>query len=622
MIRLKSDAEKLGELSRYSHALLAPMPRLDVWEWAEKNIVLDERTSAIPGRFRTALTPYIREPLQAYADKTVTDLTLCFGTQTAKTMIVMIGTAYRIVHDAVPVLWVLPNQDLAKSFSKTRWQQMVEDCVPLREQKPAKRELFNNLEQHFSRVTLNFVGSNSPSNLASRPVGLLNMDETDKFAQQNDREAGALQLAQERTKTFPYPLRVKTSTPTTIQGEIWQEFLLGDQRYFFVPCPHCGSQIVFKFRVENEHGLCGLRCWRESEDEVRGDGGGWDMEKVRKNAFYRMQCCGQEIYDFHKPAMLDAGVWKPTNPNAEPRRRSYHLSSLYSLLGRETTFGAISVSWLQTFGSITKRHNFINSMLAETWDDEKAVDDTPIYRESYEIAGIPDGRTTIMSVDVQDHHFWVVVRTFAPPSQESPNGESWQLFADKAATIEEVVAIQKEFGIEAKNVVIDMARYTNRVAKWVVEYDWRGLWGEDKRGFLHQVQPGQNVQLLWSKVQRRDPHVGTPYQSDSNQMAMYVFWANDPIKDLLAVLRYSQPPIFHVSVNAHKSYQKHMNAEQRITKQLARSGRYVCVWHQFSRENHLFDCECMCLVRALQLALVPMPDGSPVPVQQHFSCMT
>jgi hypothetical protein len=42
------------------------------------------------------------------------------------------------------------------------------------------------------------------------------------------------------------------------------------------------------------------------------------MEKVRKNAFYKCQKCGGEIFDHHKPAMLRAGIWVPTNPNAEP----------------------------------------------------------------------------------------------------------------------------------------------------------------------------------------------------------------------------------------------------------------------------------------------------------------
>ena len=56
------------------------------------------------------------------------------------------------------------------------------------------------------------------------------------FELKSDREAGALLNAEERTKSFPSPLHVKTSTHTTKRGQIWTEFLLGDQRFFYVPC--------------------------------------------------------------------------------------------------------------------------------------------------------------------------------------------------------------------------------------------------------------------------------------------------------------------------------------------------------------------------------------------------
>lgn len=666
--RRLSPSDFSRDLARFCFDLLAPAPRIEVWRWAEENIVLDERTSPIPGRFSTELTPYIREPLECYADKSITDLTLCFGTQTGKTSVVMIGTSYRIVNDPMPVLWVMPNINLAESFSKTRWRQMVDDCQPLAAQKPSgkDRHLFTTSEQHFHKVSLRFTGSNSATNISSTPAGLLNMDEVDKFRLETEREAGALQLAEERTKNFPYPLRVKTSTPTTVHGEIWRQFLKGDQRYYHVPCPHCSRRlgrfdispgtvhspvsgsiasahqrpsssrqlvrwetltddekaavrdtyIVFKFRTDSpEHGECGLRWWRDSEDEAKTDGA-WDFEKVRRCAFYKCQRCGGEIRDHHKTAMLREGIWVPTNPQAELRRRSYHLSSLYSLISRECTFPELAVKWLQARGSITEKHNFINSTLAETWDDEKAIDDNPIFRETYDTASLPADRVTIMSVDVQEDHFWVVVRAYGQPSPDRPNGESWQLFADRVSTIEEVAAIQREFGVEGKHVVLDMAKWPNKVARWIVDHGWRGLWGDDKKGFIHTFPNGQRVTYLWSPVKFRDPHLGSHLQHESNDKAMYMNWANDPIKDVLAALQHSLPPVFHVHAQAHKDYQRHMNAEQRVVLKNTRTGRYTYGWRQFHRHNHLRDCELMGLVRALQLGLVPMPDGTAVPQQQ------
>jgi len=631
----------LVKLREFFTEIMRPVPKLLVWQWMEANIYLSERASAVPGKMSFSLIPYAREPVQCYADKSVTDMTCCFGTQTAKTTIVMGGTAYRICNDPVPTLWVMATKDMAQSFSKTRWIPMVDDCPPLAAQKPENRHMFGFTEQHYDKVTLNFVGSNSASELASRPAGLLNMDETDKFKLDTDREAGALQNAEERTKTFPFPFRVKTSTPTTVHGQIWGEFKLGDQRYWNMPCPHCSTPddsvaglsyhelseaqkanvatwITFKFSTHSEeHGDCGVRWWREKEDESKTDGE-WDMSKVRRNAFYKCQRCGGEIHDEQKPPMLRAGVWIPTNFNAEPCRRSYHLNSIYSLLGPECTFSAIAVKWLQTKGSITKRHAFINSTLAETWDDEKAVDDNPIFKEGYGQEDLPTDRTTIMAVDLQHDHFWVVVRSFAPPVA-SGTGESWLLFAGKVeGGVEELAAIQKEYGVESKNVVLDIAHFTNQACKWIVAHDWRGLWGSNKNGFFHVLETGQRVIKDYSSVHYRDPHLGTAFAADGTPRAMFVYWSNEKFYDLLAILRYSEPTVFHIHSDVPPEYQRHLNSAIKTTEKSFRTGRVKYVWKQLRKEDHLRDCECMALVRAMQLGLVPTPDMTPVGQQRSL----
>lgn len=609
--------DQMAELRAFLREVLAPPPNITVTEWAEQNVRIP--VGATKGQFNALSVPYAREPLDCYGDKSITDLVLVFGTQCAKTTIMILGMLYRIEHDPVDCLWVLPNDVLARSFSRSRWRKFIDECKAIHKHLPRRGSgridphLFGLTEQHYDRLVLNFVGSNSAANLASRPAGMLQLDEIDKFGEETDFEAGALDNAEERVKTYSFPLIVKSSTPTTVRGGIWKEFLLTDQRYYYVPCPRCEKRIIFKFRVESDvHGKCGLRWWRESDEEAKTDGV-WDMEKVRRNAYYKCQECGGEIHQDEKSGMLEAGLWKPHNLTAEAGRRGYHLSSLYSLLGPKVTFGAIAVAWCQTFGNVSRRHRVINSLFAETWDDERAIDDNPIKREHYDPGELPTTTTRLAKVDVQENHFWAVIRAFEPPSKEKPNGESWQLFADRIETIEEVVAIMDGFKVERKHVSMDMGKWPNKVAKWIVAYGFRGMWGTDKRSFTHVFGNGDRVQMLWSPMEQRDPHLGTPFQSDRNQRAMYVKWANDPIKDILLTLRYSNPSIFHVSATAHKDYQRHMNAEQPIlVQQKSRGpGSYVRKWKQFSKQNHLHDCECGCLVRALMLGLVPPPDASP-----------
>ena len=662
-----------AELATFCRELLAPMPDLQVWQWVEANVTLPERSGALTGQYSTDLTPYIREPLQCYADKTVTDLTLCWGTQLAKTTLIMVGTCYRIACDPMNCLWIMPASELAKSFSKSRWIPLVDACPVVAAEKPVlpngkpNRFLFGFMEQQFDRMMINFTGSNSAAQLASRPAGLINMDETDKFKFETEKEAAAIENAEERAKNFPYPLKVKTSTPTTVHGEIWKEFRLGDMRYFHLPCPHCSTvlpdvagrdyhsldageraavatYITLKFSCKSERpaetsagaahgggdslGECGVRWWRLSEEESKTDGA-WDMEKVRKNAFYKCQRCGGEILDSHKTAMLRAGVWVPTNPSAKRSRRSYHLSSLYSLLSRECTFGAVSVAWLETKGNLSKRHKFINSTLAEVWDDERAHDDHPIFKEDFGHEDLPVERTNIMAVDVQEGHFWVGVRTFAPKSPDKPMGESWLLFygggksdgtnPEPVETIEEVRAIQREYGVANKNVVIDMAHKPNTTAKWIVESgtdpdnpldSWRGLWGSDKTGFAWALDNGNRIVRDYSPVQYRDPHLGTIYQSDDNRKALWMYWSNPTFRDTVAVLRHTEPCIWHIHSNVTPKYQKQLNAFIKITERMP-NGRYVTKWKQIRRDEHALDVECMITVRAQQLGLVPTPDESP-----------
>jgi len=575
--------------------------QLTVWEWLEKNVTLTERESnAEPGRFSTRSRPYMREPLDCFRDKRVTDLVICTGTQIGKTMIVMGGACWKICNDAVNALWVMPNRDLCASFALNRWFPFIEGS-PLKHQKPVgkDRHLWTKLEQFFRRCTLTFVGSNSPANLASRPAGMLLMDETDKFDLKSDREAGALQNAEERTKSFPYPLRVKTSTPTTKYGEIWQEFLRGDQRYFYVPCPRCveaGAEDPMIRLVWRDASGYRVRCWEhdEKESKVQNETTGeweWDEDLVRRNTYYSCQKCGGKIFDGEKTVMLRQGEWRPHNLRAQAGRRSYHLNSLYAPL-KDTQWGEIMVKWHRTKGSISRRHAFINSTLAEPWDDELAIDDEPINTTVYTDTDIPADRIAIMTVDVQEGHFWVVIRAWGNPKMAGGQ-QSWLLLFDKVETVEELEMLPGKYGVDPKRVGIDIAHKTNFVASLCVKNGWRGLWGSEKTGFVHSLANGYRVIKDYSPVQYRDPHLGTVHQGQENKKAMFIYWSNDRLKDRLAVARHGYPPRWHVHGDIRQEYMRHLNAEIKTTKVSPKSGRVTYYWKQVRRDNHALDCESM-----------------------------
>lgn len=73
-------------------------------------------------------------------------------------------------------------------------------------------------ELQFDGMYLVIVGSNSPSQLASRPIRNLFLVEVDKYPGASKKESDPISLATERTKTFRNRKIFKTSTPTLKTG--------------------------------------------------------------------------------------------------------------------------------------------------------------------------------------------------------------------------------------------------------------------------------------------------------------------------------------------------------------------------------------------------------------------
>ena len=379
--------EILTDLQRslldYRRNLYRPTPQQTVVEWSEANLRLTQRQTEHPGPFSTSVRPYTREPMEAWKDPSISEVTLCWGSQTSKTTTLMAGLAWLIANEPSPALWLMPSENLARSFSKSRWLPMLEDSPAMLECFPAEADKITNLEQNFTRSTLTFVGSNSPANLASRPVRVLIADEVDKFAEATAKEADALDLAEQRLKSFSSSKAFMTSTPTVVEGRIWQRFLRGDQRRFYIPCPHCKEPIKL---------LWPQVTW----DDARTEDGKPDLAKIRASAHYVCQLCQGHITDAHKVAALRHGRWMPENTGALPGVRSYHLSSLYSP-DRKCTWGHLAVSFLEAKASMAGLQGFINGTLAEPWEQQDVQQDRT---ETAQIVRVDGGRR-YLTADVQ-----------------------------------------------------------------------------------------------------------------------------------------------------------------------------------------------------------------------------
>jgi phage terminase large subunit GpA-like protein len=228
-----------------------PPEKLTVSQWAEKRRVLSRESSAEAGKWRNDRTPYMVEPMDAFNDPNVHDITVVAMSQTGKSELELNIIGSVIDNDPQSILYIQPNIEEAKKFSKMRVAPMIRDCKTLREKvaEVKSRDGSNTtLQKSFPGGILTMVGSQTPSALASMPVPIVVGDEIDRFARSAGSEGDPWELAEKRTTTYFNAKRVAVSTPTN-EGDsrIADLFDDGTQERWRTRCPDCGewSEVLF-----------------------------------------------------------------------------------------------------------------------------------------------------------------------------------------------------------------------------------------------------------------------------------------------------------------------------------------------------------------------------------------
>lgn len=367
---------------------LRPVPLLTVSQWSDQFRFLTSMSSAEPGRYRTDRTPYIREIIDCLGKTSdVQEVDVMKGAQLGLTEMGNNWIGYTIDINPGPFLLVMPTDAAIKKNSRTRLKPMIESTPALKGRiRPAgSKEAGNTVDsKEFPGGVLLMVGANSPVGLSSTPVGFLMLDEVDRFPPSAGAEGSPVDLAKARTRTFANRKILKISTPTN-EGEsiIAAEFLKGDQRYYFVPCVHCGELFTITWECFT---------WEAG-----------NPESVRCGC----PSCGGLHEERHKTFMFDeenGAKWISTSKSSSPRRRSYHLASWYSPAGFYAWEDMIR-DWEACSGDVNKERTFINTVKGETYKIKgDAPESETLYnrREDYPIGIVPDPVFFLtMGVDIQ-----------------------------------------------------------------------------------------------------------------------------------------------------------------------------------------------------------------------------
>lgn len=388
---------------------LRPPEQLTVSEWAEKYRMLDSKSSAMPGPWSNDITPYLTGVMDEFNNYETEKIIFVKPTQIGGTEALQNMIGYIVMQDPSPTMIVYPTDTLAKSVSENRLQPMLKATPEIAKKFDEKSSL---LELQFDSMYISLTGSNSPSGLASKPIRFLMMDEVDKYPGASSKEADPIKLASERTKTFHNKKIYITSTPTLKTGHIWKEKEAADiEKHFFVPCPHCGEYIEFKFQNI-----------RFPDDE------GMSYADRAEFATYVCQECGCLITDNDKHNMLKLGEWRTVRHNTKyVRNVAFWINTLYSPFVR---WSDIAKEFLVSKDDPEDLQNFVNSWLAEAWEDTKLKTSAELVleRQTELPAYVVPQWTKLLTagVDVQENSLYWSIRAFGEflTSQNIAHGQS------------------------------------------------------------------------------------------------------------------------------------------------------------------------------------------------------
>ncbi|MDI2091609.1 phage terminase large subunit family protein [Commensalibacter oyaizuii] len=561
---------------------LSPPPVLSLSQWAERYAYLSKETSAQTGRFEAYA--YQVGMMDAITDPKVEKVSVMKSARVGYTKILDHIVGYYMHQDPSPILVVQPRVEDAEDYSKSEIAPMLRDTTVLAEiaPDPKTRSGENTLLKKTMKngASIALVGANSPGGFRRITVRIVLFDEVDGYPVGGaGSEGDQIALGTKRSETFWNRKIVAGSTPT-IKGlsrieKLYQE---GDQRKFYVPCPHCGEFQILEWGGKDvTHGI----KWDKDE---RGNA-------LPDTAHYVCQHNGCVIEEKDKPDLIKEGEWRANAPFKG--HASFHINSLYSLMPN-ARWSLLVAEFLRVKSDPIELQTFVNTMLGETFEDrgEGALSELTLARRAEVWAGeVPDGVVLLTAAgDTQDDRVELEIVGWGR------NEERWSIAhividgdPDGPALWQEVDTILKRQWYRADGHAFSVmatcidsgGHHTQKVYEFCKARLGRRIWaikGESARG-------GQRSPVWPAKRPTRKSKGFRPYIIGVNT-------AKDTIRARLAL---EQPPpntacpgYMHYPQDRDVNFFAQLVSERSVRTYIG--GRYVRIWEQTpGRANEALD---------------------------------
>lgn len=580
----------LAAMRRAAAHLVPPADMLPS-AWAEANIRIPVG-NAIPGPINFDNAPYQRGMLDAMKEPGVRRVSYMTGAQLGKTTVQQCGTAYFIAHEPSSQIFIQPTQGDVQTFLETKLRPMIE-ANPKISSKMAKqrgREGVNNSRMiSYIGGWLMFGWAGSPKTLRGRSAPKTHADEIDGM--EATPEGDPVELLDQRSATFgDQRLRTESSTPTTKgDSRIEIAFEEGDQRRYYVPCPHCDEPQYLKWNQVRWEGRISADI-KEWEKDVKG-------EHKPETAAYVCEHCGCTWDDGQRIAAIRTAEAKGHGWQAHKPFKghaSFHAPEMLSTFRR---LRDIVQSYLDKIAKGDVQ-SFQNVSLAETYEEtgEKADPESLKERAKLEVWAAPvpaEGVYLTAGIDMQMDRLEVEIVAWGL------GDESWSVayvvlwgdplqqdvWDDLDDLLAETYLHETGAQLTIQAACLDTGG-TNGMTQAAYEYA-KGKTG--RRLFAVKGQGGWGMPVVQSPQRK---------QSGKQKRKVDLFIVGTDEAKLVVMRRLAKaqpgPGYCHVPADREAEWFKQITAEKLVTRYV--KGQPIREWHKPDKaRNEALDCRVYAL---------------------------
>ena len=546
-----------------------PPAKMTPSQWASGRVGLYEGLSP---NYEADSAPWLREPLDAFADIDAKEVCLLAPVGTGKTTMIEAALAFVVSEDAGGTMIVGQTDSDIKDWSETRMQYTLRNTKETASLLPVGKHRHKMRKDAiiFPHMSLFLTGANI-SGLQAKSMRRVLCDEVWTWDQGMIREAEG-RLHDRWNRQF-YLL-----SQGGFVGDDWhKKWSNTAQHEFCFECPQCKTWQPWKW--ENV-----------TYDETLSD-----RIQMAQTAAIK---CGNVECDYLMPdkpqirrELATAGKYI-RQKDGMPDSKGYHYNALcnWRLPLWRLVIERCNAMDEVARGNLDLLRQFIQKRLADFWSDEQEDTRPELTGAGYKVADYANGEkwedefVRFMTIDVQQTHFWIAIRAW------SRDGRSRLLWYGQIETWDRLKLLQETYKVEPRKTQIDCGYRKDDVYKHCAKYGWLALRGDQRDSYPHKTRDGRTIYKPYSRYQ-------TVMSSDGKK-TMVAFFSNLATKDILHQLRTGKGVDWEVADDIGREYLQQIDAEVR------RGEGKSAIWKPRRRDNHSIDCEAMQIVLASVLGLI------------------